>query len=163
MDLSKRQWYVAWFFLSLAIIDEFMDERGWRQSRYSEGTNLCSFVRVILLWAPIIVVLNLLGYAAVIAVLTYLPIHLFGLTGYGWIVGGLAAVVAVIWLINVTFAALGRSNARRRELRRRENLHRGFDEREAPEPEKKGPSFAAVLWGYVVAAKQRICPMINFQ
>lgn len=162
MDLDKRMWYVSWYFLSLAVIDEFFDERGWRTDRYNSGTNLCSFGKVILVWAPTIFLLNVLVYAGLIFVLTYLPIHLFGLTGYGWIIGAIVALIAIVWLASAITEAFNRANSRRFN----ERINKQSWERSATkleEPEDKGPSFVAVMWGYLVAAKQRVCPMINFK
>lgn len=159
MELDKRQWYVRWFFWSLTVWDEFKDH-GDSSWRYRNGTNLCHFLRVMLVWCPLVLLLNVAVYGAGVAALTALPIYFWGGTGYAYVVGALAIVVGVIISLN----------ALSRRLKEWERRHPP-----APKPEKKkeppkvavpaaptGPGFWQVVWQYIVASKQKVCPIITF-
>ena len=165
MNLKKQQWYVGWFFICLTIIDEFLDDYGHRKYKYYDGANLCTFMRVSLLWGPLIIALHIAIYSAAIASVTYLPVYLFGFDGYGWIIGAIIGVVAVIWLINALDNAWKDWLRQRRYDRQSAKVMAPTAPSETDYMEEighKGPSFISVLWDYAVAIKQRICPIINF-
>lgn len=163
MDLKKQQWYVGWFFTCLAVIDEFMDEREVRVWRHRHGANLCTFMRVSLIWGPFIIALHIIVYGGAIASITYLPVHLFGFGGYAWIIGAIAGLVGTIWLLKIANRAWNAMQQRQRDARR----GKAFAEMStvvepSAEPVDKGSSFASIVWSYAVAVKQRVCPIINF-
>ncbi|HEX5774856.1 MAG TPA: hypothetical protein VFY28_02755 [Candidatus Paceibacterota bacterium] len=171
MDLDKRQWYVTWFFVSLAVLDKFRGRTWWDSDldRYKNGTNLCHFIRVILLWTPLVYALHILVYGTAIAILTYWPIRLFGFNGYIATIIGIVTFVVVV--VGAAFALQGlvsllayiRSNQHERAVERAKQ--ESDKDVPAPQPAKvrHGPSFGEVLWSYLVAAKQKVCPIINFK
>jgi hypothetical protein len=157
MELDKRQWYVRWFFWSLMLWDEFReDETSWQFE--NNGTNLCHFIRVILVWAPLVVVLHLLVYGSAIAVLTAWPIYLFGFSWYMAALLAIAIVVGAVW-------GTKRASRKAREWRRTHPitvLRPTFRRTKTVEAAPRGPGFFEVLWQYVVAVKSKVCPTITF-
>jgi hypothetical protein len=172
MELNNRRWYVTWFYLSLAILDRFQGDRGWgrKEDKYRNGTNLCHFIRVTLVWGPLVLALHLVVYGAAIAVLTIVPIQLFGWSGYFAIIAGiagfigiLAGVVFMLWLYEVVkdFIANKRYEAR---LRRQAEAGDAVSEEAEESPtEDKGPTFIQLVFANIKAAKQQVCPTINFK
>ena len=164
MELNKNRWYVQWFFLSLRIVDRFTG--GQDEYWHAEGghaTNLCQFMRVTLIWAPLVVALNLTVYGLVLGALIFVPLYYFGLTGsltiYGVILALLASasvLVFLIWVaIRLTSVIRDGSSELAYVLRKRK-------ERKAAERAGKGPSFGSLIWQYAVAVKRRVCPIITF-
>jgi hypothetical protein len=170
MELQKRQWFVHWFFISLAVISRFRGDYSsyWTEIRYRDGTNLCHFIRVILVWAPLIVLLNVSACGLVLAALIAAPIYLFGVTSYLAVIFGLIAIVCVGvgvsfvgFLIQLSVSYLKR---RAREKRLSKMLAEGDSTEKVEVPEvPKGPTFGAVLWQYAVATKHRFCPNLTFK
>ncbi len=166
MELQRKQWFVHWFFVSLAIITRFSDGYMWYdERRYKDGTNLCHFMRVIFMWAPLVVLLNLTAYVLVLCALIVTPIYMFGVSAYLAIILGLGASVALIIGASIVLMLLG-EHARDVEKRRRAARFAKSEQEEGStakvEP-PKGPKFSAVVWQYAVAIKHRFCPTLTFK
>lgn len=153
MNLNKSKWYVRWYFWSLGICEEFL-ERGMQRDAELDGTNLCAFMRVILIYTPLILLIHAIVYASALATITLWPIHLFGLKGYGLIVGRIAVLIVLIILVtNLVGWLLDKRQAR--------ILAQG-QEAKPTNANTAGPGFARVLGRWVVAKKRKICPLITF-
>ena len=162
MELNQKRWYVQWFFFSLYIIDRFTD--GYDEDKYRyRGTNLCHFMRVTLIWAPLVLLLNLAVYGLLLLALVLVPLYYFGLSGsakgYGIIIAAIIAIVLVVFLIwgakQLTYILQERSDKLAEALQERRA-------RKAAERAANGPGFGSMVWQYAVASKRRICPLITF-
>lgn len=155
MELNKNIWYVRLFFWSLGIWEAFRDGnyRYDRERVEVFGTNLCFFVRVVVLYMPFAILLNVVSVALAVASLTLLPIYFFGGVTYGWILGAIALVIGVMWGVKTVRGGIMwvRFVERKRMVRRA---------REAMKPGE--PGFLEVLWAYLVATKKKVCPSIAF-
>ncbi len=154
MDLSKTTWYVRLYLWCLQIIDKSRpgDEHGQPSTYYDDyrdSTNLCQFMRVILVWAPFVILLNFSSYIFSVGLLTYIPIVYFGF-GSSWLtflVVLVVAVAAVIGFISVIYKLDERNESRKSNL-----------------VEHKDPTFRSLLWGRIVDGKQKyLCPFINIR
>lgn len=162
MELNRSIWYVRLFFWSLGIWGAFRDgdyryDRSYVEER---GANLCFFIRVMVVYTPLVLLLHAAFAAAAVASLTALPIYFFGGIAYGWTLATIVVVIGTIWGVKV---------ALRRRAAWREHTHVKFVERKRearPETEAtetpRGPGFFEVLLAYLVAAKKKICPSIAF-
>ena len=107
-------------------------------------TNSCQFIRVVFVWAPLILMANLATIVLILFTTIYLPVQLFG-WGYGWfwliILGASAAVALVVWAIWLV-----------KKL--------PYAMRLLPQPMKDAG--ALVVVGYR-GFKDRFCPLIKFQ
>ncbi len=157
MDLSKNLWYVRWFLWSADVISEFAD-RGYRDKRdrsYYElhGTSLCQFMRVTLVWAPIVLALHFVVFVLVLSAFILMPAYLFG-WGYGKAIGGITVLMALIY----AFDRMRISDYFEKEI----FAFRNRQISRAEHKEAKAPSFLKLLWLRVVSAKQKVCPTIRF-
>ena len=155
MELDKRQWYVRWFFWSLMVWDEFREtDSSWK---FENGTNLCHFIRVMLVWCPLVLLLNATVYGSGIAALTALPISLYGGVGYAWVVGIFTFVVGLVLVMKSVSRRLGKWKHRRPVVHKSEKKKVTPKVAAAP----TGPGFFEVLWKYIVGLKKKVCPIIT--
>lgn len=158
MDLNRQQLSTRWFFASLAIWDEFRG-RGDTSDRYQRGTNLCHFMRVVLVYAPLAVLTFATVIAFAVFVVVFEPALLFGTGNY---------VLTIVALVSLIAAIIGiKWYQERHQLthdEEEERKERRIEEREARKVAKaaRGPSFLAILWTYIVSVKRKFCPTINF-
>ena len=126
------------------------------------GTNLCHFVRVIVVYMPLILLAQVIFWAALVAAVVVLPIRWFGIAGYATTIG--VAVGVVIAATGLVFGLRHISNIfsdwrdERRELR----WQREDDLRRHPQP-SPGPSVVSIAVMFVAAQKHKICPLVKFQ
>lgn len=154
MTLDDRQWYVRWFLWSLGIYDAFRDRD---TASWIKHTNLCFFLRVTLVYAPLILTLHVILYGLLIAVFTVLPMTLFGGSAYSLTAGGIVGVVLFIWGIK---AAGNRVN----EWQYQRRLRRWRAEREKAEAHvPTAPTFFEILGEWFAAQKQKVCPSIMIE
>lgn len=150
MKLDKNTWYVKWFFWSLGICEEFLERYDLQKNALGKGTNLCFFVQCVLFYAPLIVVLNLGSYIAALAVVTVVPIYYFGFTAYLWILGVLGALIALVYLCGFR---LPDYLEKRKEKKSGEKNNK---------QDSANPSFRKLIFAWLGAKKQKVCPTINF-
>lgn len=162
MELNKNRWYVQWFFLSVHIINCFTgNDNEYVYKR--RGTNLCQFMRVTLLWAPIVVLLNLAIYGLLLSAFVFVPLHFFGVTGSLSIYGVILAIVAALFvLVLLIWGAVSLKDVVQDGTSHVAHVLRERKERKAAERAVKGPSFGSLVWQSVVATKRRFCPTITF-
>lgn len=156
MTLNERLWYVRLFFWCLSIQDEFTEGNAeYRVRRH--GTNLCHFLRVILVYTPIIFLLHLVLYGGAVAAITYVPMSLMGL---GWY---FAVAIAIACLVGIIYAIKW---YRRWQLNRPAKTQSRAEaqpvQAAAATPKPTSPSFGSLVWQFIVAQKRRVCPLINF-
>lgn len=100
MKLSNDAWHVRWFNFVQSQIGDFS---------YSSGTNLCHYMRVTMLWGPLLILLAAGAVGSILWVLVGLPILIFGMWGLPlvWaIIGAFAtAVYGIVYLIGKYAAA----------------------------------------------------------
>jgi|GEM_PF-3353408 len=156
MQLSKGLWDSV-----LACNTVWLKFRGTneddRRAKMSDikyrGTNLCHAARVVFLWTPISIFVNLLTYAFVIAAFTYHPARLFGL----W---ALIPVLVVFGLIAYAVVRV-RRDPDDVEDAITSNLGSVAEAARLVVTKTHIDSFFALLAEFVVATKQAICPRIE--
>ncbi len=155
--LRKEDWKARAFFWALDIVDEFTMREG--SSRHCEATNLCYFVRVITVYLPLILALHVALVGAAVYVALVSPWALFG--GIVWtVVWSLVATV----IVYVKWAHPRISDWRfNRSLGRGKKLSDEGNEIDASEKLARGPSLWSLMWTWMCAMKQRVCPMIQFR
>ncbi len=157
LKLNRDLWHVRWFFWSLSIVDEFFETS---RSYYAEdGTNLCYFMRVTLIYAPIILLLHVILVGIFFFSIITLPIYLFGGVGYGLTVGTIAIIIVGVILLNKFTESLA-EYLKERERRKRENS--SLKKKDTVKKDK-GPSFLKIVGIYIVEKKRKyLCPSITF-
>lgn len=156
MELNPNQWHVKFYFWCLDVWDAFLDTYTDRHK-----SNLCQYIRTIFVWMPLAIVVNVGFWLYVLYTLLYFPLTHFGVAGSvaGYLVVGL--IGGSIWL---HFFVKEKLAERRRERRWAAERASGIASSEATaEKEEKGPGFIEVIWLYLVAMKQKVCPTIEFR
>lgn len=157
ITLNPDVWHAKLYFWALRVWHGFVDRAEYQTSRYSKRTNLCYYIRVIVLWVPLVV----LSYVAVLGGITYalfiLPVKLFGLREFWTVVGVIALVVGII--VGIVFLASLFVRGVRRAVRFPLDY---LEQRQEQKREAGKPSFASLIKEWIVAKKQKICPLINF-
>lgn len=154
MNLPPNAWYTRWFLWSAEVI--FQWTRGTSAWQYaSNGTNLCQFIRVTWLWAPLIVAAHIAVLGIWVMALTLYPIQSFGVASWGvtwlYIIFAVGAVVAIVFLIWLCREYLN-SRSERAESAAVQQVRRA-----------KQMNYASVLGQWIIAKKRRICPIISFK
>lgn len=152
MVIARESWHYSLFKFGLKVINLFMGE--YYTSYFENGTNLCHYMRVILVYLPLILLIWLATLAATVYVAVITPIKLFGISDYLWTLGIIAAVtvgiVLVSIMISLVFDGFLMSLIRRRRVRRLERIV-------APEL-----NFLELMGQWLVAKKQKVCPQLEF-
>src|SRR3989344_4308399 len=155
MTLNEGLWYVRLFFWSASICDEFT-EGGMEWRARQRGTNLCQFLLVILVYMPAIILLHIMLYGSALAAITAVPIYLVGMVWYFAVAGAIALIIGIVCAIKWY-----RRMQLRRALRNEVRIESESAPVATPQP-ATNPSFGSIVWQWLVAQKQRVCPVINF-
>ena len=154
MDLNRKRWYVRWYFWSLGICGEFIDSYSLTRRAEQKGTNLCAFMRMILVYAPLVLLFNAVVYASLIFTFIVLPIYLFGLKGFGLGVGVLG-VLGFLILMTVSLVMWLKDKRREKVCAKEQAV-------KTTSADVAGPGFFRVLGQWMVAKKRKVCPLITF-
>jgi uncharacterized membrane protein len=152
MNLNTEQWYVRWFFWSLGIWEEF-NETYQAHSVEINGTNLCFFVRTIVLYVPVVLLSHAIAFGLCLLAFVVAPIMMFGGRYYAYGVGAIVAIVAVLFGAVFFYEYVQNKKDAKREWN---------GQRVRRTPSAREPSFGKLLWDWAVAQKQKVCPMITF-
>lgn len=151
MDLKRSTWIVGLYLWCLSVICTFIPGQIRRDRYYdyhSKHTNLCHFMRTILVWAPLVVVLNIAFY--VLGFLSVIIIPLLWFPGLFFqfllILGGVALSIV---LIAVTVCGISKLKDVTYEFMRNKFLN------------NEDPTSVEVVWAYVKSFKNSICPFID--
>jgi uncharacterized membrane protein len=157
MELNRNQWHVKFYFWCLDVWDAFLETYTDRHQ-----SNLCQYIRTIFVWMPLAFAMNvgLLLYA--LYVLFYYPLTRFG------VIGSFKGYVTVTLIVGTIYLFFYMKKKRAERLREQRWAHEratdvNSNDDEAEEKEKRGPGFIEVIWLYLVAMKQKVCPMIEFK
>jgi hypothetical protein len=157
MNLYANQWHVRLYFWFLDLWDAFLETNSDR-----EQTNLCQYIRMLFIWGPGIILTQLGLVAFGVYVLIWYPVTRFGWGWYGWGIGAIAVIVGLVFAWSVVRDAV---QERRYRARYAPKPHTPRPRRE-PEPEveakeERGPGLVAIIFAWMVAQKQKICPLIS--
>jgi hypothetical protein len=102
---QDKRWHVRLYLWAEPIVAEFFDRGShvyhYRKS-YEVHTNLCPYMRTILLWLPLALLVNVATWAMAVATVTYIPGRLFGWKGWGLTVlvtaAGVGLLLLMLWL-----------------------------------------------------------------
>lgn len=142
MNLPKDAWYVRLFHACLYLWATFSNMECYDRPAFirehEHRTNLCFFVRTIVVWAPLTIAVNLLAYGAAIGAVIGLPIYYWGLGGVAIRFGAIALGLGIVAVLVA--------------------LARRYAGQEVPVP-----SAVYVASEWVRARKESICPTITFE
>ncbi len=158
--INKESWHAKLFFWSLIIWLKFKEGQRLTPEDlrlYYPRTNLCLYIRTIVVWMPMVLALHAVLLVAAVYAIVILPIRYFGWSyasfwGF-WVVLGTGAfgggmLSSYFW------------NRISRWRRRRRDFHR--HKRASLDPDQ-GLSGIQVASAWVAARKEKICPFISFK
>jgi hypothetical protein len=152
LELSKDDWKVRLFNQCQLICDNFTDSN--KHGFLITNTNLCYFIRVIFIYAPTIILLNLALYALSIYILIVVPIQYFGEIPYIYTTGSILILISLLYLVNRMIANAPVEHETEVEEEKE-------SEQEVKPKEDKEPSWRELLKVYLKAKKEKICPTIQ--
>lgn len=139
MTIERDSEICRLYLWSLGLCEEFS---GHNKDALREKTNLCHFVRTIVVYMPLIILSELCVWCAVLFATIIQPIRLWGFGGYSGTLVIIALTVGAIYGV-IRFAS--------------------YLEDLPPRPRRTRSKSQTrlVLEAYVHAKKQRICPLIS--
>lgn len=161
MTVTRGSWHFHLFHFGLLLVDMFTGRgdswRSYKDRFIKRGTNLCHYMRVILVYTPLILTVYAATAAGVVWVSVFLPIKLFGITGYmntllvigGVVVGIILAVVGIICVVSF----LGWAFHKTGEI---------IGHTKAPVLVQRGLNFGDLMVEWMIARKKAICPTLTF-
>ena len=148
--INEEIWYNRIYLFALEIWYNFKaTEIPWR---FENGSNLCMYIRTLVVWLPLTVILHLTTAALCIFTLFVFPSHLFG---WGYAKFGVGCVLFVGLLILAVYVWKKSENYLDEHHTKKCNA-------ETAEPIDKGPSLTALFIEWIKAKKKMICPLIEF-
>jgi hypothetical protein len=134
-------------------LDNFLG--GYRQIDLRDRASLCQFFRILTL-GTVALVITFGVWAYAVTAFLIMPFVLFGgvtiATFFGTIVLGLATIVAIVYFIAEVMPNWVESI----QKRMRSGIHNFMHQ------DVKNPGFGRVWINYLVAVKNKFCPMIHF-
>ncbi len=99
---QDRRWHVRLYLWAEPIVAEFFEKRSITEYHNdSVSTNLCPYMRTILVWFPLAILMNGLALLAALTAFFLVPVSLIGIKAYaitlGCIFTWLVVLVAVAW------------------------------------------------------------------
>lgn len=148
--IDPDSWHYSLFGACKRMVEAFSGNDYWYEQPTSTKVDLCSYMRTIMIWAPLTSIAYLAFYGWLIYVAVVFPMSVAGGWSYLWllicisaIAGGIALILGAIFAVEKTKDAI---------KAKKEN---------APPVEKKGPTFKELLIQYYQAVKYKICPILE--
>jgi hypothetical protein len=148
MNIDKESAMGKWFFWSLMVYGKFIDRDF--EYRYRDQTNLCHFVRVVFVYAPVILLIEALFWGFVVMGLIVFPIYEYGLVGFLKVNGLILLCMALSCLVVLLLFAAGGGFGKAKKWI--------FD----ASYQKHLPMPLMIIIEWAKAKKQKICPIVKF-
>lgn len=145
--IDKKDWKHQLFLFCLGLRDSLFTGID-TSHRYEDGTNLCHFVRVIVVYGPLTVLLNLLTVGFVLTAVAGLPVYYVGPAGYLWLLLFLFLAGAFLGAAVYGLVRYVRSRPKKPE---------------SPVSPKRSARVVTLIGEYIVAKKKSVCPLITFK
>ena len=149
MDINKESFMGKLFFWALGICEKFTGSH--LECKYHSQTNLCHFVRVVFVYAPIILLLQILFWAGAITCLIVVPTQLFGFIGFLKSTGLILLLITLSTIVPLLIFVLVPEGYKK--------AGNWFHDIKYG---KNAPTFWTIMSEWVKAKKQKICPIIRF-
>jgi hypothetical protein len=151
IKINQQSWHTKLFLFSTSVWSQFRheDERLFWQN--NSQTNLCFYLRVILVWLPLVALAHAAFLMLALFALVALPIQLYGVTPYVKVTGTLAGALLCFYFADKFVA---------KELELTMSMRTSDNETDSPRKKDQTPSFAKLIMMRIKAAKDKVCPII---
>ncbi len=146
ITLKTTVWHARLFLWSFEIWDGFMGSGS--NVRMTGRTNLCHFMRTIFIAMPLVFLLHAAFMAFVLYVIGVFPVTYFGALNYG------ASIVVVGTLVGLYFGLCWLAQLKRSKFPAKQRPSK-------PPKEPRDSGFVFLIWEWIVAQHQRVCPIIK--
>ncbi|HVZ10980.1 MAG TPA: hypothetical protein VG941_00940 [Candidatus Paceibacterota bacterium] len=161
--IEKESWHAKLFFWSLAIWLKFKEGQSSSPEGlrlYYHGTNLCFYIRTIVIWMPMVLALHAALLSAAVYVIVILPFRFFGWS-YALFWGFWVLIVGGAFLGGVLSSYFWKKSSEWR--RRRRDFQRLNRLKQLDCSLNQGLSGIQVARAWISARKEKICPFISFE
>lgn len=149
MYIDPQSWHARLFFLCLNIWLKFKTGSSNIPSRLREGTNICFYIRSIVVWMPLVFLTHILVAAGSVYVLVIHPLKTFGyvyFTNTALLIVALAGLI--VFMIGLVWCIVTISN-KAEELTKREV--------------RDGLTARGVVMEWFEAKSSKICKFVTFK
>lgn len=149
MKINPQSWHYKLYAFNAQLVAAWFHKDNYHyEATDDKNVGLCPYMRMILLWGPIVMLTYTVPLGALGASFVWLPVIATSGMAYLWM-GAMAAVVAAtIW------SAARPINYEKERVKSAERKRR----REYAE---ENPGFMRILWNYVLTAKTKVCPILE--
>lgn len=155
MNLKSDSFWWKWYMESKLIIDKFFHDSTsksfeWKvdeRVHYTKSVDLCQYVRVTCIYAPLIVTFHIGSAAFLLASILMLPGTMYGLVGYWFLLAvllrvafGIAGVALIAWL-----------------------AHKWYENRKAKKNNETDPAPEGIVKLAYRSWKERFCAIIKVE
>ncbi|MGD0977323.1 MAG: hypothetical protein ABR875_03460 [Minisyncoccia bacterium] len=162
--IDPDSWHAKLYFWCLALWAKFRSgsDGEYYFDIFTEKTNLCLYIRAIVIWMPLVILLHLLLLACAIYALL-IPFRTFGWS-YIYFCLSLAIVVGSVAGLMILLKRRNKDKAKPEPKNYYAELLMAEHERERKRAlkAKKSPSFMKIMIAWIKSKKAGICPMIFF-
>lgn len=151
MKINTSSWHYKIYAFNSKWVARWMCAWNWYEKPGpSAMIGLCPYMRMILLWGPIVMLTNIVPLGAVVYAILLFPVDVNGAGGVGWIVG-----IAALGLVGVF---LSRQAGKWISKKAQESVEK--QSRKKSE-EKDGTGFFTIMAEYVKTFKSKVCPIME--
>lgn len=151
MKISTTSWHYKLYVFNTQLVEAWKGNSYFHTCPSDGNVGLCPYMRMIMIWGPLVLLTYTIPIGMTIAALVLFPMKAAGVIGIlyliGWIVGLIAVMFLMAWLS---------SRKEQRELDKAERT-KGVS---MPDVEPK-TTFWSVLKEYIIAAKTKVCPVLE--
>lgn len=155
MKLNPNSWHYKIYAFNSQLVAAWMhkDDYHYYPKIGSFGIGLCPYMRMILIWGPLVALTNVVPFAAIYAAFIMFPGFAAGGAGIFWLIFTLASIVGFFVLL----AKIKDWASERQERREESQLRRQDPDYQEPE------GFWRLVGGYLKSMKTKICPVLEIQ
>lgn len=121
---------------------------------HNKMIGLCPYMRMILIWGPLVMLTNIIPLAAIIATFYWFPAGANGIVGVYWLLGSIIGVVTFF----VTLAKYQDWQTARREEKQESQLSC-----QRVDMENQAETFWTLVMSYIKAIKSKVCPVLEIE
>lgn len=162
MTINTRSWHYRLYVFMLQWCKAWNGHDDYYYEPRLKNIGLCSYMRMILLWGPLVILTNVVPLGMTIAALFLFPIAANGFVGVAWLLGIilLPFVLMYAWIRLTSWLENRYPDAPTKNQNDGEIKTGNIHDQEKVEP---STGFMSLLWSYLVSFKTKICPVLEVE